>query len=160
MNFSKIFSLIALSLILIMLVSSTVSAAVSVSQNIKQDYVRVKERWSYTEDTTGKLRGFNLVHIFYMPKETITVNARDSGNTQTTTTTTVGRVGQGFGRSSGSSGFGSGVVGSNMGSSRSFGSAGIGSDRAVSDAFDTFQRNSYSSGRNANSGSVRFRIGF
>jgi hypothetical protein len=159
MNFSKLFSLIALSLVLIMLVSSTVSAAVSVSQNIKQDYVRVKERWSYTEDTTGKLRGFNLVHIFYLPKETITVNARDSGNAQTTTTTTVGRVGQGFGRNTGT-GFGSGVVGSNIGSSRSFGSAGIGSDRAVSDAFDTFQRNSYSSGRNANSGSVRFRIGF
>ncbi len=156
--------------ILTIFVSASFASALSWSSFFSTDFVRVREKWSYQEDTTGKLRGFNLIHTFFVPRDTIEQRYNDKP-TSTNTQVVSGNglvIGGGFGSSgtSSSGGFGSGVVGLpgefNRGSSgSSFGSGsnnyGLTNDQAISDAFDTFRQNNGGSGGGIGfSGGVRW----
>ncbi|MEK6918807.1 MAG: hypothetical protein AABW73_02100 [Nanoarchaeota archaeon] len=149
---------LVLSIIILLLASASVSA-ISFSQSYNQDLVRVKEKWSYQEDTTGKLRGFNLIHTFSVPRERMEVTIKDNTNTQTTSFSSSGsgHISLGsFGNIQSSSqalsnGFSTGIVGSS-----NFGRVGgnFGSDDGLNQAFGTFRQNNrvavtprYSSGR-------------
>ena len=153
-------------LLLTIFVSANIASAFSWSNFFSTDFVQVKEKWSYQEDTTGKLRGFNLVHTFFVPRDTIEQKYNEKP-TSTNTQVVSGNgltVGQGFGSSSSSSsgGFGSGVVGTNNGlGQNNFGNSnnlGLTNDQAVNNAFDTFRQNNggFGGGSRGLSGGVRW----
>lgn len=145
--------LLIISILSIFLLSSLASA-LSFSQSYSQDLVKVRERWSYTEDTTGKLRGFNLVHVFFVPKDNIKIVYNDKPSTTTTTTITSNglSVGGSFG------GINNGQVGLSSELGGSFGSGfggSFGNDKGLSEAFSTFKQNNRGQGTVLNSGSYR-----
>ncbi len=140
--------------LLTILVSASMASAFSWSSFFGTDFVQVKEKWSYQEDTTGKLRGFNLIHTFFVPRDTVqqTYNEKPTNQNIQVVNGNGLAIGGGFGSSSSQSfGFGGNTVGApgefNGGSSfGGSGNYGLTNDYAVSDAFDTFRQNDGGSG--------------
>ena len=166
-----------------LLIMTSMVSALSFSQSFSQDLVQVREKWSYAEDTTGKLRGFNLVHTFFVPRQELNtyVNEKPTNtNTQNQRIVTTGydnSIGM-MGRSNNPIYMNGNTrtdwLGGSIDKSQfaDFGSSNFGgnnfegfggNDYRVNDAFNTFGQNNrgYPSNSNRyNGGMVGFRVGY